>query len=116
LTPEQDGTYQIVVSATGRGQGGLFVLEVERAPPRVEVTGYVGDEEDDPVPGITLRFLREPSSEVVGEATSDQDGEFLLSVLPGRYTVHVGRSGEGSAEVVQANIEQSRELNVVWTR
>lgn len=116
FTPEQDGTYVVQVRATSVGEGGLYVVELERAPPRVEVTGYVGDEEDDPVPGVTLRFLREPSSDPMGEATSDEQGEYRLTVLPGTYTVHVGREAGGPTERVQANIEQTRELNVVWTR
>ena len=71
FTAEQSGAHQVLVRATSNGQGGLFVVESEREPQRLQVTGYVGDDEDDPVPGITLRFLREPSSDVIGEATSD---------------------------------------------
>ncbi len=114
FTPATSGTCEVEVTATSRGEGGLFALELDRAPARVAVSGYVGDEADDPVPGVTVTFFRQPGSDPVGESTSDADGEFALTVLPGDYVLRVRRDGEPRTEHVQVNIPRAREVNLVW--
>ncbi len=114
FTPEHSGTYQIDVSASHVGEGGLFILELVRAPERVEISGYVGDSEDDPVPGIALTFFRQPDSDPIAHAQSDENGEFRLELLKGTYRVHYGPADGGPRETVPANIQRPREVNVVW--
>ena len=114
FTAEHTGLHLVTVFATNEGEGGLFRVELTRQPERVAVTGYVGDEEDDPVTDMTLAFFREPGMDPIGEVRSDAEGEFNVSVLPGKYTVRMRPANAKAQEFVQTNLDRARELNLVW--
>jgi hypothetical protein len=113
LTPEVSGQLLFEVRGTSRGEGGLFVLEIERDPELVGVHGHVGDAEDDPVEGVQLDFLREPDFDPVGRAVTGPDGTYALDVPPGTYQVLLRKDGRG-AETLRLPIEEARAVNAFF--
>ena len=114
LVPASDGLHRLTVYARSKGEGGLFDLSIERAPALVDVTGFVGDADDDPVAGITVHLLLEPGFDPVASTESDAEGGWRASVPPGPYTVLLRRGGDGPVERLQTHVEEARELNAIW--
>lgn len=98
--------------------GGLFDLTLEQAPGLVEISGFVGDQDDDPVPGITVHMLLEPNLDPVSTSIGDAGGEWTAYVPDGPYMVLITREeGEGApVERMQIRVDGSRALSVIWTR
>jgi len=80
-------TARIDVVADGPSEGGLFALDVWRAPETRGVGIRVGDRDDDPVPGIEIALLHRPTLTAIARATTGADGRCELDAPPGEYAV-----------------------------
>jgi len=114
LTALSPGTYRITVCSNGQGEGGLFDLTVERNPELLHVTGYVGDRDDEPVPGITIHLLREPGIDHVATILTDAAGRWEAHLPPGPYILLLQRGKDDPVERVQTGIEAAREVNAIY--
>jgi hypothetical protein len=89
---EQGATHVIEISAHGDSEGGIFTLRVEREPQLHTVTGRVGDLDDDPLEGMTVRFLIEPDLETMAEVKTGADGTYAARLPIGNYSVIMFRN------------------------
>ncbi|MCE9595111.1 MAG: carboxypeptidase-like regulatory domain-containing protein [Planctomycetes bacterium] len=97
------GAVEFTVSASGRTDGGLFVLDVARAPRTHPVGGVVIDGADRELGGVGLTFLRLDDREPWAKTTTDADGRYRVDLAPGRYEIaldHDGRRQLASTQVV----------------
>lgn len=104
---------RVRVSAIDGLDGGRFDLIVERNPATAAVAGYVGDDQDEPVPGVAVRFLREPDFDPVGVALSADDGTYHIDVPPGDYTV-LFAAPTLPQEEARTSVSTDREVNLVY--
>jgi len=110
---EQKAIHTIEVSAHGDSEGGIFTLSVEREPQLHAVTGRVGDLDDDPLEGVTLRFLVEPDLETMAEVKTRADGSYAAHLPIGNYSVIMFRNLNTRIERVRTRVEHALELNLL---
>jgi hypothetical protein len=110
----QAGVYSITVTATSRGEGGLFELALEEHLDKQPLVGHVGGFDGEDVAYVSLRFLREPGLDMLGVATSDDTGRFAIDIAPGPYTVLMTGAAGQAGQVVRTNLAGRRELNLLF--
>jgi hypothetical protein len=95
--------------------GGLFRIDVDRAPQRFAAALRVGDLEDDPVAGVFVQVLREPGLETAGSGTTDGEGRLELELPAGDLTIVLSGPGHlrAAPERVRLRLDGPRELNLV---
>lgn len=107
------GSFEVEVRASGRGQGGLFYVDLFRSIEKHEVQGHVGDEDDDSLADVRLLFMVEPDFELVATARTDEDGLYRTRVPAGSYSVFL--RGEGrELQRIRTTVHGPRELNTIY--
>lgn len=101
------------VFALGESEGGLFELRIAR-PALHRVAVRVGDVEDDPLPGLSVSFLREPSLAALAEAETDADGISAVDLPAGDYSLLVTRGPEGKVERTRVRIDGPQDVNLIY--
>src|SRR6476659_6061391 len=57
------------------------------------ITGIVTDNRGNPLAGALVSLLREGAKQVAKEARTDEKGNFIAKVLPGRYGIRAIAAG-----------------------
>ncbi len=95
-----------------RGDGGLFVLSIERNAPKIVVRGSVRDANDAPLEGVALSFVLDPERDPWAAARSNADGTFEVALPRGAYQIALSR--DLGTETVALNLLEARELNLIF--
>ena len=87
----------------------------QAAPPSkslATITGTVRDDKGNPLVGAVVSLLREGAKQVVKEARTDDKGNFIAKVLPGRYGIRA--IAAGFSEVVFSSVEVKASQELVY--
>ena len=87
----------------------------QAAPPSkslATITGTVKDNKGNPLAGALVSLLREGAKQVVKEARTDDNGNFIAKVLPGRYGIRA--IATGFSEVVFSSVEVKASQELVY--
>jgi hypothetical protein len=87
----------------------------QAAPPSkslATITGTVKDNKGNPLAGALVSLLREGAKQVVKEARTDDKGNFIAKVLPGRYGIRA--IAAGFSEVVFSSVEVKASQELVY--
>jgi hypothetical protein len=76
------------------------------------VTGTVRDHKGNPLAGALVSLLREGAKQAVKEARTDEKGNFIAKVLPGRYGIRA--IATGFTEVVFSSVEVRASQELVY--
>src|SRR5687768_13599779 len=76
------------------------------------VTGTVKDNKGNPLAGALVSLLREGAKQVVKEARTDEKGNFIAKVMPGRYGIRA--IANGFSEVVFSSVEVRASQELVY--
>jgi Carboxypeptidase regulatory-like domain len=92
--------------STGGGADGQGIRGVVLAGPQCPVETAESPCPDQPVPSVRVEILRD--GETVGEATTDRDGRFTVTLDPGTYEVRAapGQQGFMSSKPVGAVVTE----------
>lgn len=113
--PSESGEVEVRVRARYPGAGGgLFDLLVDRDLKPVRVTGVVVDREDRPMPGVELRFLRDPSGDLLARAVTDARGAYEASLLCGDLAVAMVSDGIASRDAVRLHVDSERAVDLMF--
>ena len=112
VTVPAEGFVEVAVAQTDAGPGGLFTLSVERDVQRSACVLRVGDRDDEPLVGVRVALLAEPTLELVAEGATDREGQLDLRLPVGPYTAVLQPRG-GPLTVVRTRINEDAELNFV---
>jgi hypothetical protein len=85
----------------------------QAAPPSkslATITGTVKDNKGNPLAGALVSLLREGAKHVVKEARTDDNGNFIAKVLPGRYGIRAIASGFSEVVFSSVEVKASQEL------
>lgn len=74
------------------------------------ITGSVKDNKGNPLAGALVSLLKEGVKHVVKEARTDQDGNFVAKVTPGRYGIRAMANGFSEVVFASVNVGPSQEL------
>src|SRR5688572_6888844 len=88
------------------GISGVSTPGVAQAAPAKSlgtVTGTVKDNKGNPLAGALVSLLREGAKQVAKEARTDDKGNFIAKVSPGRYGIRA--IAQGFNEVVFSSVE-----------
>ncbi|HET9528202.1 MAG TPA: carboxypeptidase regulatory-like domain-containing protein [Pyrinomonadaceae bacterium] len=87
----------------------------QAAPPSkslATITGTVKDHKGNPLVGAVVSLLREGAKQAVKEARTDEKGNFIAKVLPGRYGIRA--IATGFTEVIFASVEVKASQELVY--
>lgn len=87
----------------------------QAAPPSKSlgtITGTVKDHKGNPLAGALVSLLREGAKQTVKEARTDEKGNFIAKVLPGRYGIRA--IATGFSEVVFSSVEVKASQELVY--
>ncbi len=112
VTVPAAGFVEVAVVQTDAGPGGLFTLSLERDVLRTACVLRVGDRDDEPLVGVRVALLAEPTLERVAEGETDREGQLDLRLPAGPYTAVLQPRG-GRPTVVRTRISDGAELNFV---
>jgi hypothetical protein len=87
----------------------------QAAPPSkslATITGTVKDNKGNPLAGALVSLLREGAKHVVKEARTDDKGNFIAKVVPGRYGIRA--IATGFSEVVFSSVEVKASQELVY--
>lgn len=94
----------------------IVTLEAQSAIPNkaplATITGSVRDNKGNPLVGALVSLLKEGGKQVVKEAKTDKQGNFIAKVLPGRYSLKA--IANGFSEVVFASVEVRPSQELVY--
>ncbi|HET7114826.1 MAG TPA: carboxypeptidase-like regulatory domain-containing protein [Pyrinomonadaceae bacterium] len=93
----------------------LMTSLAQAAPPSkslATITGTVKDHKGNPLAGALVSLLREGAKHVVKEARTDDKGNFIAKVLPGRYGIRA--IAAGFSEVVFSSVEVKASQELVY--
>ena len=76
------------------------------------VTGSVRDHKGNPLAGALVSLLREGAKQVTKEAFTDEKGNFIAKVLPGKYGIRA--IAQGFNEVVFSSVEVKASQELVY--
>ncbi|HEX6047145.1 MAG TPA: carboxypeptidase regulatory-like domain-containing protein [Pyrinomonadaceae bacterium] len=76
------------------------------------ITGTVRDNKGNPLAGALVSLLREGAKQVAKEARTDDKGNFIAKVLPGRYGIRA--IATGFSEVVFSSVEVRASQELVY--
>ena len=76
------------------------------------ITGTVKDHKGNPLAGALVSLLREGAKQVVKEARTDDKGNFITKVMPGRYGIRA--IATGFSEVVFSSVEVKASQELVY--
>lgn len=76
------------------------------------ITGTVRDHKGNPLVGAVVSLLREGAKQVAKEARTDEKGNFIAKVLPGKYGIRA--IAAGFSEVVFASVEVKASQELVY--
>jgi len=85
----------------------------QAAPPSkslATITGTVKDDKGNPLVGAVVSLLREGAKQVVKEARTDDKGNFIAKVLPGRYGIRAIAAGFSEVVFSSVDVKASQEL------
>lgn len=74
------------------------------------ITGSVKDNKGNPLAGALVSLLKEGVKHVVKEARTDQEGNFIAKVVPGRYGIRAMANGFGEVVFASVDVRASQEL------
>ena len=74
------------------------------------VTGTVRDDKGNPLVGAVVSLLREGVKQAVKEARTDEKGNFIAKVLPGRYGIRAIATGFNEVIFSSVEVKASQEL------
>jgi hypothetical protein len=113
LVADAENLARFAVVRRDGDRGGLFHVTIDRAPVRAAVRGRVGDESDDPLAGVEVHFLLQPTLDLVESVVSASDGTFEVRLPHGDYSVLTFDGASRRVERVLARIGGDQELNLV---
>ena len=76
------------------------------------ITGTVRDHKGNPLAGAVVSLLREGAKHAVKEALTDEKGNFIAKVLPGRYGIRA--IATGFSEVIFSSVEVKASQELVY--
>ena len=76
------------------------------------ITGSVTDHKGNPLAGAVVSLLREGAKQAVKEARTDEKGNFVAKVTPGRYGIRA--IATGFAEVIFSSVEVKASQELVY--
>jgi hypothetical protein len=76
------------------------------------ITGTVTDHKGNPLAGAVVSLLREGAKRAVKEARTDEKGNFIAKVMPGRYGIRA--IATGFAEVIFSSVEVRASQELVY--
>lgn len=74
------------------------------------ITGTVKDNKGNPLAGALVTLLREGAKQVAKEARTDEKGNFIAKVLPGRYGIRAIAAGFSEVVFSAVEVRASQEL------
>ena len=74
------------------------------------ITGIVTDNRGNPLAGALVSLLREGAKQVAKEARTDEKGNFIAKVLPGRYGIRAIAAGFNEVVFASVEVRASQEL------
>lgn len=80
-------------------------------PALATITGSVRDNKGNPLAGALVSLLKEGVKNVVKEARTDRQGNFIAKVLPGRYGIRAIANGFSEVSFDAVDIKASQELS-----
>ncbi|HTF87945.1 MAG TPA: hypothetical protein VK843_06015 [Planctomycetota bacterium] len=115
IQPVKDGALEVRVRARYAALGGgLFDLSVERPLSLLHVHGVVVDSEDQPIPDVEVRFLREPDADVVGSTRTNAAGEYEATVLEGDLAVQMLRGDTPAIAAVRVRVAADMQVDLMF--
>lgn len=75
------------------------------------ISGTVRDNKGNPLSGALVSLLREGVKNVVKEATTDHQGNFIAKVVPGRYGIRAIAKGFSEVAFTSIDVKASQELS-----
>src|SRR5215510_4506967 len=76
------------------------------------ITGTVRDNKGNPLVGALVSLLNEGAKKVVKEARTDEKGNFIAKVLPGRYGIRA--IAQGFNEVIFSSVEVKASQELIY--
>ncbi|HEY9504266.1 MAG TPA: carboxypeptidase-like regulatory domain-containing protein [Pyrinomonadaceae bacterium] len=93
----------------------LIVNSIQAATPArpslATITGSVRDNKGNPLAGALVSLLKEGVKNVVKEARTDRQGNFIARVLPGRYGIRAIANGFTEVSFDAVDVRASQELS-----
>src|SRR5678816_4897961 len=80
-------------------------------PSLATITGSVRDNKGNPLAGALVSLLKEGVKNVVKEARTDREGNFIARVLPGRYGIRAIANGFAEVAFDAVDVRASQELS-----
>ncbi|MFN2532557.1 MAG: carboxypeptidase regulatory-like domain-containing protein [Pyrinomonadaceae bacterium] len=79
-------------------------------PGLATITGSVHDQHGNPLPGALVSLLRDGAKRAAKEAFTDNQGNFIAKVTPGRYVIKAMAQGFGEVVFSSVEVRASQEL------